>query len=367
MNVSLKEKISKLPVPNIFTSAKFEDIKKENIKILTEANPDWIPVESDSNMMHIELLSYKEAMLKTMFNSAIKAMLPHYAKDEDLDNFIFGMYAGETRLEGEEPTAAYEFSIEESLSKDIIVPKGLVLSNNDDTYTSVLLESITIAAGTLKANGKVQLNKKVKESTVKTENVISPYPYVLTPKSLEDFTGGSEVESDEEFFERAILSLNQYSTAGSEKAYEYFTYKADERVKDVDVQSPSEGVVDIYIDVDSNNDAKSKVEAIFNDEKVQALNDHVNVHHASIKEVTVTGTIHIFDLLDESNVRKMIEDNFSRSFKIGEDLPYSALIKNLHVAGVFKVELTSNSDLNVANNEKLNLTFNLNFVKANYE
>ncbi|MGB5793106.1 baseplate J/gp47 family protein, partial [Poseidonibacter sp.] len=252
------------------------------------------------------------------------------------------------------------------LSIDIIIPKGLEFSDGDKT-TSYLLESVVIKAGDTKVTGVLKLNKKIKIDEVKTEIVTSPYPYVLHPKSLESFSGGSEDESDEEFFPRAILSLGKFSTAGSQGAYEYFTYKADERVRDVDIQSTSEGMIDIYIDVESNNEAKTNVEAIFANEKVQALNDHVSVYHAVLKEVTIIGTIHIFDLLDEVNIRESISSNFSKRFRIGENLPYSALIKDLHVAGVFKVELNSNSDLIVNNNEILNLTFDLNFVKASYE
>lgn len=361
---SLEQKIAKLVEPTLFTNTKIEEIVDENITLLRELYPSWQPIESDTNMMQLEAFSYKEAMLKTLFNNAIKAMLPHYAKAEDLDNFVFGLYGGETRLEGEEPTALYEFSLEEVLTQDIIVPKGLRLSDGKEAK-AFLQEDVHIHAGTLKAVGKVKLEEKTKSSKIQTTIVTSPYPYVLKPKALANFEHGSYRESDEEFFKRAILSLNQYSTAGSEKAYEYFTYKADERVQDVNVHSPSEGLVDIYVYATQGKDeVLDNVRNIFEEEKVQALNDKVSVKEALKKEVNIQATIHLLDLLDEAMAREKINENVNAQFKIGQSLPCSQLIKSLHVAGVFKVELDNHEDVQAAFNEVLGLHVNLNFKKA---
>ncbi len=362
----LQELIDALPEPTIFKTRKIEEIIAENVALLKELNPDYVPVESDANMMQMEALAYKELKLTTKFNNAIKAMLPHYAKDlkdEDLDNFIFGFYGGETRHLGEEPTAPYEFEIEEALGVDIVIPKGFILSDGADA-TSFLEDEVAIKAGTLKVEGKVKLDEKIKESDVITETVVSPYPYVLKPTSKGKFEGGSSRESNEEFFERAILSLYKYSTAGGEKAYEYFSYKADERVKHVKVLSPSPTVIDVIVKASSSVDETvAAVDAALNDEKTQCFTDQVSVRAARIKAVTLAPTIHLIDMLLQSNTNESINNNFNSSYKIAEGLPYSKIIKALEVANVYKVELAI-TDLAVKSDEVLEITLNPTFVKA---
>lgn len=361
---TLKDLIAKLPEPTIFMDKKIEAIIEENVKLLKSLYPDWIPIESDSNMMQIEAFSYKELALRSIFNNAIKQMLPHYSKDENLDNFAFGFYGGELRLLGTQPSADYEFFLEEVLSVDIIIPKGFVLS--DGANTSAYLEnSLTIKSGTLSAIGKVKLDEKIKQSQIKTEVVISPYPYVLKPVALSDFEGGSTRESDEEFLQRAILSLNKYSTAGGRKAYEYFTYLADERVLDVKVLSSNPVQVEIVVKASNNiNDVIEKVdEALNGDEKVQAFCDVVTVRAATPKIINLTPTIYLIDLLAQDNTNSLILKNFEHSFKIGESLPYSKIIKALEVSNVYKVELPI-LDLDVLEDEVLNITVTPTFMEA---
>ncbi|WP_294962040.1 baseplate J/gp47 family protein [Sulfurimonas sp.] len=365
--MELKELITNLPEPTIFTTISIEEIIQENVDLMKSINPEWIPIESDANMMQIEAFSYKEMFLRNMFNQAIKEMLPHYSSKENLDNFVFGFYGGELRLEGAEPKATYKFELESVLSVDIIIPKGLELSDvkNQSSYVD---ENITILAGELEATGKVQLNLKVKSSSIKTEIVISPFPYILTPKALENFSGGSDVESDEDFFKRAILSLNRYSTAGGKDAYKFFAYSSDERVFDVEVISPEPMKVDVIVLAHKN---KSEVVANVNtaltgESKVQAFCDEVTVKAAKSKEVTLSATIDLFDLLKQKEIITLINKNFNNKFKIGESLPYSSIISKMHISGVYKVVLGTNTDISVLADEYIDITaINISVQEAN--
>ncbi len=355
--MELKELIANLPEPTIFTTVSIEEIIQENVDLMKSVNPDWIPIESDANMMQIEAFSYKEMFLRNMFNQAIKEMLPHYSSKENLDNFVFGFYGGELRLSGVEPKATYEFELESVLSVDIIIPKGLELSDGVD-QSSFVDENITISAGDIKATGKVQLNSKVKSSSIKTEIVISPFPYILTPKALEDFSGGSDVESDEDFFKRAILSLNRYSTAGGKDAYKFFAYSADERVFDVEVISPEPMKVDVIVLAHENeSEVVANVNtALTGESKVQAFCDVVTVKAAAPKNITLNATIHLFDLLKQKEIIALINENFNNKFKIGESLPYSSIITKMHLSGVYKVVLSTNTDMSVKTDEYINIT-----------
>ncbi len=368
--MTTSEKIALLPTPTILQETAIEKIIDENVtltkNLMEQKGINWEPIESDPNMMQIEAFSYKELSLRKLINKLIKAMLPHLSSGDDLDNFIFAFYAGETRLQGEEPTALYEFSIEEPLSVDITIPKGFILSDGD-SKTAFLVEDIAIKAGTLKAIGSIKLNEKIKESEVQTVNIISPYPYLLQVKALDKFKGGSTRETDEEFFERAILSLYKYSTAGGEKAYEYFTYLADERVQHVKVDSPEPVKIDVIIKVSEPqaiSEVISKVnEKLNGDEKTQCFCDVVSVRAARIKEIILEPKIYLIDLLNQATTLESLQSNFNKSFKIGESMPYSKIIKALEIENVYKVELPL-VDLEALKDEVLNITLNPTFEKA---
>lgn len=368
--MTIKERTALLPAPTILQETAIEKIIEENTtltkELMKEKNIDWEPCESDPNMMQIEAFSYKELALRKLINKLIKAMLPHLSSGDDLDNFIFAFYAGEERHLGEEPTAPYKFKVEEALNVDITIPKGFILSDGD-TKTAYLKEDLILKAGTLSAIGKVELNEKIKTSKVQTTNVISPYPYLLEVEAMDEFKGGSSKESDEQFFERAILSLYKYSTAGGQKAYEYFAYLADERVKDVKVISLEPVKVDVIINADEAIDETVAAvdEKLNGDEKTQCFCDVVTVRAATKKVVVLEPTIYLIDMLAQASTLQELKNSLTNEFKIGVGLPYSKIIKALEIQNVYKVELEPN-DLVVASDEVLEVSLNPTFVKAEF-
>lgn len=290
-----------LPTPTAIEVLDFEKILQDNINYALELLPNWQPVESDDYMILLESQSNKEVYFRAYINSLIKKMLPHYSSGTDLDNFIFGFYAGITRLENEE---------------------------------------------------------------------------------------------DDAFLDRAILSVNRFSTAGPTEAYAYHTYKADSRVDDVKVINaikplsayvPSligqdeAGVltalgeimgdlatVEVYIASKETIDESliQKVQNTLNAEETRPLTDRLLVKAATIKEVLLNATLEVYDLNQTSTIENEINSNFNRFFKIGEDLIYSELISSLHINGVYKVTINIDDDVVIANTEIAKLTVNLNFTQA---
>lgn len=360
---TLQEKLNKLPEIKIFVEQHTEDILKELKQNFLQRQPHINLVESDTILMQLEDMAYRKALYSVALNNKIKQMLPHFCQGQDLDHFVFAFYGGEQRLQGEEPTAMYEFSLEEPLTQDIVIPKGLVLSDGNEN-SAFLMQSLTIVKGEQTIKGQVKLNIKTKQSDIATNIVTSPYPYVLKPKALSAFEGGSDKESDEEFFERAILSLYKYSTAGSQKAYEYFAKSADERIFDVKVFSPSPMHVDIYVlATNAIEEVVENVKKVHEQEKVQAFCDVVNVQAAVPKEVTIAPTVYLLDLLKTNETQEAILKNFESKFKIGEALPYSKVIKALEVSNVYEVELEKTS-FEVQPNEYLKISVEPQFKKA---
>ncbi|WP_324171982.1 baseplate J/gp47 family protein [Sulfurimonas sp.] len=289
-----------LPIPTAIEVLNFEKILQDNVAYASELLPNWQPVESDDYMILLESQSNKEVYFRAYINSLIKKMLPHYSNGADLDNFIFGFYAGITRLKDEE---------------------------------------------------------------------------------------------DAEFLDRAILSVNRFSTAGPIEAYAYHTYKADSRVVDAKVINAikplSEYVplfvvqdeagilaalmqlmgdmatVEIYIASKNTVDEEllQIILTTLNEEKTRPLTDRVIVKSATIKEVVLDATLEVYDLTASATIETQIRINFNKFFKIGEDLIYSKIISSLHINGVYKVTTNINDDVVIKDTEIVKLTLNLNLVQ----
>lgn len=339
-NIDIKNKIASLPAPAIVKEKSYDELLNENIETLKEYLPDYQPLESDRYMKLIRVLTWKQFLCQANRNETIKSLLITTATGSDLDNLV--AYLGVFRLQGSKPYANYEFKLSKQLDDDFIIPAGLELINNDNTYKASLLEDVVIKAGDTKAIGKVELQAFIQNSDVKTEFIITPLPFVVEAKALENFANGAENENDERLRIRAIRSLGRFSTAGSVGSYLYWIYSADSRIDDA-VVFGNKGTleVNIYLYSKSGVDAVmiDRVEEALSSEKVRPLGDDVSVYPAEILKVDLQATIYLFDISKEAEVDKQIKENISNfNFVIGQHLTRTQLIKNLQVAGVYKVE-----------------------------
>lgn len=285
------------------------------------------------------------------------------------------------------PTAIEELSYEKILTDNVSYAKELLpnwQAVESDAYM-ILLESQSYK----ELHFRAFLNGLVKKML----------PHYSSGSDLDNFIFGFyggitrlENENDEEFLERAMLSVNRFSTAGPTEAYEYHTYKADARVTDVKVISAikplSEYVslfigrdeagilaalkelmgdmatVEIYIaskdTVDDN--LVQIVQTTLNAEKTRPLTDRVLVKPALIKDVVLDVILEVYDLAQSTTIKEQIDNNFNRVLKIGEDVIYSELISKLHINGVYNVITNINKTIIVADTEIAKLRLTLKFV-----
>ncbi|TMN89484.1 baseplate protein [Pseudoalteromonas phenolica] len=161
-----------------------------------------------------------------------------------------------------------------------------------------------------------------------------------------------ELDEDEERFRKRIpLSLESYSMAGTSGAYEYHSFKADKRVKDVFVESSAPGVVDVYIlasQINMSAEIKDKVKSWLNSEDIRPITDQVFVHLANVETQTIKAAIHLSKHASEESVKleiyKALDVFIAEHYKLGKEIPYSAVVDALHQSGVRKVKLLSPSE-----------------------
>lgn len=304
--------------------------------------PNYERLESDSWSVVLEAFAYELTLLEQRRVDSIKALLLKYAQGEDLDN-LCTLY-DTTRLDGAYPYAYYTFSLNAPSKQDLILPKGLELGDESGEHRAYLQDSLLIRAGELSAVGIVEYFKKQPDAQIKCENLLTPLTFSLKVEAQGNFANGGAVESDTAFKNRSLLSLHSHTTAGSAKAYAFHAKSADSRIDDVGVitEKTKPGIVDVYLQSQGGVDTLmiERVQNALSGDSVRPLTDQVFVHAVAENPLTIVADIFLFDLKESANIAAIYDSLFKeRKFRIGEDLPLSEIIRDLHQAGVYKVEL----------------------------
>ena len=313
--------LKNLPYPGVIEELNFNELLK-SIKELFKSyltDKDIALLESDNYSALLETLAYRELLLRARINSAVKSMLLPFAQGSDLDNIV-AIY-GIERLKGEKPTARIELSLSTPRDADTIIPAGSGLT--------------------------------------------TPFPFVLKAKQLSEFGGGADVESDERLRERAVLSLERFSTAGSKKAYIYHALSANAKVEEANVLNGGPGIVKVYLKTsDMSEETRQSVADYLSGEKVRPLTDTVTVANATIKNIEVRAELELTDMFLQDSIDKEIKAS-KTSLSIGEDLNLSYVYSTLHRSGVYRARLiTPSADTKVGDDSFIKVSFSLSYKKA---
>lgn len=158
-------------------------------------------------------------------------------------------------------------------------------------------------------------------------------------------------ESDEDFRARIPMSLEGYTTAGSEGSYVFHGLSADGRVKDVSAVSPVPGYVTVYVlsregDGTASDDLINTVTAALNAENTRPMTDHVTVLSSSIVTYSVAAELVLYPGPAISVVleaaRTALQKYVTSMHRNGYDVALSGIYQALHLPGmVQRVNLIS--------------------------
>lgn len=170
---------------------------------------------------------------------------------------------------------------------------------------------------------------------------------VITPKTEIE---PAVMETDETLRARVQLAPEGYTTAGSEGSYIFHGMNADVRVKDIQPDSPTPGIVNIYVLSTEGNGTASEelltiVENALNKKEVRPLTDSVNIFSASIINYEVTAVLQVEDGPDDSvilaDALAQLSEYTSKMHALGRSPTLSGIYQALHRPGVSNVVLTS--------------------------
>lgn len=167
-------------------------------------------------------------------------------------------------------------------------------------------------------------------------------------------------ETDARLLERVLLSPGQFSTAGAVSSYKYHAMTASADLKDVDVQSPTPGDVQVTVLSTAGNglpDAAllTTVDTALNADLVRPLTDTVAVQAAEVIEYSIDATLYLYpgpvaDVIQQTALDRVtaLVDELHR---LGYNIHATAIYSALQVSGVQRVELTGWADIQVANHQ----------------
>ena len=223
--------------------------------------------------------------------------IPSRAEGENLDA-LAELYRANQRPGAKAAVCTERFSISRPQATAILIPCGtrvtgtggeLVWETTEDAYIPIGKTHIDVplrcqTPGTI-GNGYAigQLNK-----------LVDIYLYYSKCENITSSDGGADMASDEEFYELMRASMDGYSCAGAKGGYIYFAKQVSTEIADVIANSPTPGVVKLYVLMKNGElatkEVKAKVLEACNADEVRPLTDQVSVEDAETVSYNVKFT-----------------------------------------------------------------------------
>lgn len=340
--------------------------------------PDINFAEKDSKMIETELINYFESIVnRTLYPAdpmrlfllsfvkyislqrnnidfSAKQNLLKYSTDGYIENI--GALMGVTRLEPTNAITTLKFTLSNKQESVITIPKGTRATSSDGKVYFETLEDISIKSGDLSIETKAQCTVKGTTGNKYYPNqinkLVDPFGYLCEVYNTTISSGGSDIESLENFRERIRTSSEGFSSAGPSGAYTFWTKSSNQLIADVSVVSPNPGEVEIVPLLKEGEiptqDILDVVYNTCNDKTKRPLTDKVIVRAPERLNYNIDLVYYInrsnisIGLSIQENVNKAVREYVLwQKAKLGRDLNPSELTRKLVNAGAKRIEIKS--------------------------
>lgn len=182
--------------------------------------------------------------------------------------------------------------------------------------------------------------------------LVDPIAYIQSAESVEESTGGTDIESDDSLAERIYIAPSKYSVAGPEESYRYWVKTFNSSITDVyiDSENPTEVLIEFIMndgELPNESIIRSLQDYLYN-ENIRPLTDKVIVKAPDTVEYALDLKYYInkSDSAQANTIQSAVNaavENYivwQRS-KIGRDINPSKLICMLEDAGAKRVEINA--------------------------
>ncbi|MBE6902242.1 MAG: baseplate J/gp47 family protein [Ruminococcaceae bacterium] len=334
---------------------------------------------ADPARIQLLFLSSIVAQERVLMNEAARQNMPRFAKGSYLDS-LCEIFFDVQRLGAIAATTQLEFTISELQSTAIVIPAGTRATVDGQIMYATLTDTV-IPPGELTVTAEAQC---IVSGTVgngfsagQVNVCVDLFPYFSAVTNITETGGGSNVETDEELYERMRQSVESYSTAGPVGSYIYHAKSASALVADVTASSPTPGVVDIRVLCEGgefpDEELIAKIQSALSDDKVRPLTDNVVVQAPEVVGYDVALTFYVgsdsgmsLAAADEAVYSAVSQFTAWQSQKLGRDINPSYLIQLVMQTGVKRVELTAPERIVLSNVQAAQLG-TISIVNGGYE
>ncbi|MCD8294689.1 MAG: baseplate J/gp47 family protein [Clostridia bacterium] len=306
--------------------------------------------KADPNRIMLYAVALELYQIEQYVDRAGKQDLLKYSYGDFLDNLGAGRAV--FRNGAAPATTTLRFTLSETRPSAIGIPQGTLATNGDvyfatDEYAEVAIgETYVDVTATCTENG-VGGNELL---AGQIDTMVDLIAYVETVENITETSGGSDIESDEDFAERIFLAPSSYSVAGPDDAYKYWALSYSSSIGDVMVTSPTPVYVEVYILMADGSlpteTMLAGLEEYLMDGNIRPLTDKVSVLAPDTVEFDI-GLTYYINRSDQNKaatiqglVAEAVEEYVTwQTCTIGRDINPSELVKRVVAAGAKRVEL----------------------------
>lgn len=342
-------------------------------------NPAYQFVSTDTNGIISDLIEGYELIMKSTVRPASPEMqlirwvahiiiqermlnnwsanqnIPSRADGENLDALAELTYI-RSRPEAKASTCTMRFYISQPQEQAILVPAGTRVTDAGSTMIWATAEDHYIPAGESFAEAAVWCQTVGVAgngyAVGQINTLVDIYEYYSECTNVSVSDGGSDVPTDEEYYELMRASMDAYSCAGARGSYIYWAKQESTEIADVVANSPTPGVVNLYVLMNDGTlarpEMKGRVLAACNADEVRPLTDLVSVEDAEIVpyDIRFTYYIHKHSARNGAEIAAAVqaavhEYTAWQCGKLGRDINPSKLHALLMQTGIKRVEIAS--------------------------
>ncbi|PHV00156.1 baseplate assembly protein [Iodobacter sp. BJB302] len=297
----------------------------------------------------IDLVAYRETLLRSAMNDAARQNLVAFARAPMLD--YLGELVGVYRLAAQSARTIVRITFAAPLATVLLIPAGIRLQTASGVQFQLQAEKL-VPAGSLFADVSVmaleagiagngylagQVNQLIDGIGVTVASVAN----------LSVTSAGAEDEQDDRLRESIKLAPESFSVAGSRLAYRQHAMRAHQDIVEVAVLSSTPGTIQLYPLVKTGLPTAailSAVSAQCSHEKVRPLSDTVQVLTPTERSYSLSARLTLYSNADATSVLANAQQQANlfvatQSAALGRDIVPTQIVSVLSVPGVYQVAL----------------------------